>query len=524
MKESTMDRKMSSGIQSTMLSRRSAMRAAVGIGAIATGGSFPALAGAQASPSPAAASYPLILEKGPIKIYDYGLEIPSEELTYRWADHQGVRVPFHQALQAAFMEAHPNIKIEYDSLGQDLAELLAVGVQSGDAHDVLPTNAGILAPQAVKEGWITPLDEVIPDFEQWKASYPENTFMPGINVFDDKTYVLPMYSSRLHRKLLFYNSQLMQDAGYDPAEKTLSWDEFRDAAKKVTDQGNYGFVNAQGPGSNFVETLAELSGAHGGEFNYKTGEFNYTSDQYLAAIELMQAMNDDGSFLPGMASMTDTDVRARFPEGRVAMYISGIWNVSIWEQAAPEFEYGVSSAPAQNPDDMYAIAVVPGAGEGYMVYAGSQYKTITGALMRFIGSVEGAVALKEISNAVNPVAFPEANEIVDHSENGRRALEINYEQLRFRPAPAVRNIDATMVDMERRPVTPNLSDIVNGIYSGQVDDPVAAMQDLSDRSNQELDRAIKAAQDNGAQVSREDWVFPNWDPREDYGLEKYSEL
>ena len=79
-----------------------------------------------------------------------------------------------------------------------------------------------------------------------------------------------------------------------------------------------------------------------------------------------------------------------------------------------------------------------------------------------------------ISKAVNPLAFQEANEIVDHSENGRQALDINYEQLRFRPAPAVRNLAATEVDMERRPVTPNLNDIVNGIFSGQIDDPQAA--------------------------------------------------
>jgi multiple sugar transport system substrate-binding protein len=515
-------------IQSMKMSRRAAMRAAAGVAVLAAGGSFPAMAGAQASPSPAASpsapSYPLLLEEGPIKIYDYGLNLPTDDVTFRWADHQGVRVPFHQALQAAFMKAHPNIKIEYDSLGQDLAELLAVGVQSGDAHDVLPTNAGILAPQAVKEGWIAPFDDIMPDFEQWKASYPENTFLTGINVFDDKTYVLPMYASKLHRKLLFYSSERMQETGYDPAAKTLSWDEFRDAAKKATTGGNYGFISAGGPGATFVETLAEISGASGGEFNWQTGEFNYTSDQYLAAIELMQAMNDDGSFLPGMASMTDTDVRARFPEGRAAMYISGIWNVSIWEQAAPDFQFGVANAPAQNPDELYPISIVPGSGEGYFIYGGSEYKEIAASLMRFIGSVEGAVALKEISKAVNPVAFPEANRIVDHSDNGRRALEINDAQLRLRPAPVVRNLDATLVDMERRPVTPNLNDIVNGIFSGQVDDPKAAMQDLQDRANAELDRAIKAAQDGGAQVSRDDWVFPNWDPTQDYGVDMYEGL
>jgi multiple sugar transport system substrate-binding protein len=78
--------------------------------------------------------------------------------------------------------------------------------------------------------------------------------------------------------------------------------------------------------------------------------------------------------------------------------------------------------------------------------------------------------------------------------------------------------------MELRPVTPSFSDVVEGLFTGQLSDVQQAMQDLQDRSNAELDRAIQAAVDEGAQVSRDDWVFPNWDPRQDYGLEKYEEL
>jgi multiple sugar transport system substrate-binding protein len=481
-------------------------------------------AAAQSTPSPAAPSYPLVLEQGPVKIYDYGVELPTDDITFRWADHQGVRVPFQQGFHAAFMEAHPNIKIEYDSLGADLAELLAVGVQTGDAHDILPSNAGFPVTQGVAEGWLAPLDDVIPDFEQWKAAYPENTFFPGINVFDGKTYTCPMFSSKVHRQLLYFNTALLQEAGYDPSTTPLTWDNFRQAASKVTEQGNYGFINAGGPGATFVNTIAEIAGAHGAEFNWLTGDYNYTSDQYLGAIELIQAMNDDGSFFPGMASMTDTDVRARFPEGRAAMYISGTWNVSIWEQEAPEFVFGVGSAPVPNSGEAFPVSKAPGNADSYVVYSGSDYKQVAGVLLAFVGSLEGNIALKELSKTLNPVAFSEADQLVETSEVGKKALELNEQQQRFAPHPAVRNQETTRVEMERRPVTPNLNDIVNGIYSGQIDDPKAAMQDLQDRANAELDRAIKAAQDDGAQVSRDDWVFPNWDPTQDYGLDKYNEL
>ena len=54
--------------------------------------------------------------------------------------------------------------------------------------------------------------------------------------------------------------------------------------------------------------------------------------------------------------------------------------------------------------------------------------------------------------------------------------------------------------------------------------PKAALQDLQDRSNAEFERAIKEAQDEGAQVSRDDWKFSNWDPKQDYTLEMYEAL
>lgn len=65
---------------------------------------------------------------------------------------------------------------------------------------------------------------------------------------------------------------------------------------------------------------------------------------------------------------------------------------------------------------------------------------------------------------------------------------------------------------------------MQGIYTGQLGDAKKAMQDLTDRSDKELDRAIKAAQAKGAKVSRDDYVFPNWDPTKDYTEADYAAL
>ena len=62
------------------------------------------------------------------------------------------------------------------------------------------------------------------------------------------------------------------------------------------------------------------------------------------------------------------------------------------------------------------------------------------------------------------------------------------------------------------------------IYTGHISNLRAAMRDLTDRSERELERAIKAAVDKGAKVSRDDWKFPNWDPLKDYTKADYDAL
>ena len=82
------------------------------------------------------------------------------------------------------------------------------------------------------------------------------------------------------------------------------------------------------------------------------------------------------------------------------------------------------------------------------------------------------------------------------------------------------------VTLQLQPVTPNLTETVQGLYTGQVTDISAALQDLNDRSEAELDRAIAAAR-HRANVSRKTSssptgiqrritaprVMPNWNKR-----------
>src|SRR5690606_38013028 len=192
----------------------------------------------------------------------------------------------------------PNIKTQYDALAADkAAEMVALGLRNGSAHDLfmnMPAGAGGI--KALNNGWIAPLDDYIPNFAEWKSKFPPEVFVEGLNVFDGKTYTFPIVGSRRYNNMLLFNRRLMQDAGYDPAAKPLTWDEFRDAAKKITEKGGgraYGVIFAGKQAANLawnVRALATVAGSAAfGQFSDidpRTGEYAYLQDGYVESLEL----------------------------------------------------------------------------------------------------------------------------------------------------------------------------------------------------------------------------------------------
>jgi multiple sugar transport system substrate-binding protein len=104
------------------------------------------------------------------------------------------------------------------------------------------------------------------------------------------------------------------------------------------------------------------------------------------------------------------------------------------------------------------------------------------------------------------------------------AYSIFDDRMRLGPDVRIRNPDASQVALNMTAPQPAFGDVIQGIYTGQLGDAKAAMQDLKDRSEAALEDAIAKAQAAGASVSREDYVFANWDPAQDYTDADYTAL
>ncbi|GAA1487976.1 ABC transporter substrate-binding protein [Brachybacterium sacelli] len=467
---------------------------------------------------------------GLITIPDPAVTLPDEDLTFRVVDSGDTKANYWNELLATYSDKHSHITTEYDALPwNEIEELVPLAVRNKTLHDLVQLLPGPLLNQAIKAEWILPLDDVMPGFEEWKSQYPENVLFEGLHMHGGKTYTFPATADNRYEICLLYSKRLMDEAGFDPESEPLTWDDYREAARKITTAGNgqaYGIV-LEGAQENrldfWINGLAQMGGGYGS--NPANGEFDYASDAWYDAFELLQSLLADGSIFPGSTSLTAPQAWPRVATSSAGMVTAGPWVITTWENESPEFEFGVAAHPRPSAEAL-PIGYAPGKMSDVMfVYSGTTSPEVAGDLMAYHGSIEAAKAWTQIVGPGSPSPYPEAVEAAKESVSaaGRRSLELAEEQV-LMPSSVVRNPDVALADQQMEALTPSLGEIVSGVIDGSITDVRSALQDLSDRSNRQRDDAIEAARAAGAEVSREDWVFPNFTPGENYTQDMYGEL
>ncbi len=365
-----------------------------------------------------------------------------------------------------------------------------------------------------------------------ESGLPAQLLLRGDQRLQRQTYTFPRSTSKRTSNLLFFNLDYMRQAGYDPAAKPFTWDEFRAAAKKITEQGKgqyFGFItggNQANRWSGTVNGLAQVAGSASlNDIDMRTGEFTFTSDQTVAAIELLLALKSDNSVFPGALSINEAEGRSRMAQGVAGMGFAGEFASPLWIRDNPGFKFGVSATPVPNSGAPLPMTYQIGANHQWL-YAKSPApnRIVAGDILYYMGTEEGQTAFVSITEGSDPAAYPKANQQAKIDERTRQCYTLYDQTLRLGPMPVVRNPEISQVLLERKAVQPNFGQVIQGLYTGQIRDIKAALKDVQDREEKELERAIKVVQGKGIKVSRDDWKFPNWDPTKDYTDADYKAL
>lgn len=430
-----------------------------------------------------------------------------------------------------FQDANPDWTVDRTLTQTDqYPDVVSLSQRSGGLPDVLMVPNQPALNEQVTNGWLTPLNDLADD--AWVKQFPAYSFVEGVNMFDGKIYSAP-FDGAAPILQLFLNNQVFRDAGLADADGKArfptTWDEVTEFAATITEKGG-GKVFGLGAGNtegivlyqwNYV--FLQAAGSPNG-IDFRTGGYTYGSDpNYTRFYTLMKQWFDDGLFHPDTLSTGDEVARAKFAAGEIGMIVGGSWNIGGWRDDHQFEDYSVTTLIGPEPEPRGYFSSSPG---GKHIAISADVKDAEAAFRWFSwwnGPEAGARWVQDYTLGLS--IFPEANDPAGITFEPFKDFVALAPLTRRAPVPAIRNPDVAMV--QNPGVTPSFSDVVTGIMTGQITDIQGAFDDLEKRSNEGLDAAIADAVAAGANVTREDYLFEDWDPTQDYayeGLPEYPTL
>lgn len=435
-----------------------------------------------------------------------------------WDQFRPLTATFDSQLFAPFQEAHPGVTIERREMdGPALGEALQLARRSNQSPDV-HSLAGLDGTPAalVANGWFQPIDDFID-----VATLPiADQLLEGIHRFDGRLYSLPVFSGRWHDAIPWSNTSLLEQAGVDPAADPGSWDDFRATLRRtqegLPDGAHAIVVPSKVPAylTALVERLAMSAGATGA-VDTTTGEYSYSSQPFLDAMELLVSLQADGVVHPASASMDTRDARARWAAGEAAVYMWGPWFIGGLKVNEPEaVEQGVGVWHIPTADGAAPVIYSPPPGGTFWVSSQARVPKLGAQVMAAMLEPD---FMRTLAGAMDqPPVLDELVAEADVEEAYRANIEYMATDVRVAPQPQVRNAAVADVQAEMRDIHPNLGEIAQAVLTGSTSDYASALRTLDEQLTAERERAIESVSGGGATVGVQDWVFSDWQPGQDW--------
>ena len=445
----------------------------------------------------------------------------SAETTLTWWDHFATLMETHQAIFDAF-EAETGVKVEYQNFDaasfKDSIDLAIVGGQCPDIFPQMWCNNKEI--QKYYENTFAPLTISVSDLPE----YVQNSLVEGYTMFDGQVYSFPTMAIN-HNALMWYNNELV-----DEVPNTLA--ELRELFKELTDADNNQYAIAlpltdADRMNDIITYIAANSGGYRG-IDWTTGEYTFNSDITKQVFQFFVDIWEDGSVHPASTTLKTRTVRERWVNNECVFAIDGTWypgSIRTAFGAEALTKLAVHKTPVIDEalaEAQGLVGMTPASGTFYVAYDCKDTEAATKLLMNLLDDSYAITLANAMDQPpLNTAAIALADNVVPVYVEG---CNIMASEVGYYPEPLVRNPDVAEVYAELLTVSPNVGAIYVGYVTGAIDDWESALDEYNAAMNAELDRAIEVAKSYGANVSREDWVFPNFVPGESYSSEKYAEL
>ncbi len=263
----------------------------------------------------------------------------------RWANPQEEEAT--REIVEAFEKENPGVKVKMEVLpwGQYWDKLQTM-FASGNPPDVFMMSGAMLY-DFVNKGNLMDLTSFIEKDTQMQDLLATDFFELPVKTFTvhGRVYGLPR---DINTVALYYNKDLFDEKGVAYPDESWTWEEFLDAAKKLTSDENgdgitdsYGFLTR----NNMENGWAPFVWTNGGQV-LSSDKRKCLLDQ-APAVEAIKFLVDLIHFYkvaPTPASAESLGAADPFLSGRIGMNLEGSWMVATYKENAP-FSWDVAPIP-----------------------------------------------------------------------------------------------------------------------------------------------------------------------------------
>ncbi|HEY3868455.1 MAG TPA: extracellular solute-binding protein [Actinocrinis sp.] len=433
------------------------------------------------------------------------------------------QAPWLQNEIKLFQQKNPKITIKRTVQSSDqYPNLINLAFRGGEAPDVLMIANTPPFDNQVSMGWLKNLNSYATS--QWQSRFPAGNFFNGVDMVSDRIYSAPFSGNAPWLQLYIHNG-LFKQAGITNRDGSVklpkTWDDVSSAAAAIVNKTGgkaygIGFGNSDSSVlpwwiELFVRGAGSPMGYGTNGPDYRVGKWVFGSDRnYADLINLILEWKQKGYIYPEVMSIGDEQARAFFQQGKFGMTVGGVWNQPSWSQAGfTDYSLTTLPSPTERPKayfyyqpggELWAISKDAKNADEAWQWFDWLYSEPAGE--RWVEAQQGLSIFPQANNAAK-VKFAPFESYVGYTD-----WALTW------PVPSIRNPAAAEVTIPS--VTPDLPDVLTGLFTGQITDMASALSALEDRRNQALATGVQQAQAKGVKVSVSDWVFKDWDPTKPY--------
>lgn len=287
-----------------------------------------------------------------------------------------------------FERRNPGIRVEVEQLTWASGlEKLQASIASGDQPDLCELGS-TWVPRFSYEG-------VLEDLTPVYAALADSFIMWDSAMWKGKCYGLPWVQGT---RVLFYNVDLYEDAGFQAQWPPQTWAQLLDAAQRIDGLGDdiRGFGLNLGERYVLYKKFMAFAWGNGGAILDPDGRVVYNS---LENMEALDFYNELARFsLKEKQEVLDH----AFKSGELGMQISGAWNIRNYRLEAPDLSYRVALVP--KPSFKKGRHASFAGAEMLVIFRDSKRKADALKLARFLQSYDQAKSLCLAVKSVFPAS------------------------------------------------------------------------------------------------------------------------